>query len=55
MLLWHGGLQFTLTVIFTILVALALEAPAPPRFPKSLEPYVPAPPPPADTSPIDVP
>jgi hypothetical protein len=56
MLLWHGVVQVTLTLIVTVLVALALERPAMPFQPRKEGPMdVAPPPPPADLGPIDVP
>lgn len=56
MLVWHGFVQLTLTLLATILVAGALETPTIPFEPRKRGPVFPEPPPPAvDQGPIDVP
>jgi hypothetical protein len=55
MLVWHGFVQFTLTILGAILVALALETPISAYEPRKKGPFFPQAPPAADSSPIDVP
>jgi len=58
MVLWHGVVQFTLTVFVAILLAIALEHETvsfEPRKKGSSFPEPPPPPPPQDLGPIDVP
>jgi hypothetical protein len=55
-LIWQGLAQLTLTLIATLLVAVALEAPERLSETKPQAPdFQPPPEPPRDTSPIDVP
>jgi hypothetical protein len=55
MLIWHGCVQFILSILGAILLALALETPTRSYAPRKRGPLFPEPPPPADQSPIDVP
>jgi hypothetical protein len=56
LLIWQGLVQLTLTLLTTILLAIALEAPERLSETKSKAPdFQPPPEPPRDTSPIDVP
>ena len=55
MLVWHGFVQGTLTILGTILVALSLETPVSAFEPLKKGPFFPQAPPSADSSPIDVP
>jgi hypothetical protein len=55
MLLWHGVVQATLSLLAAILVARAIERPGEAFQPRPKGRFFPEPPPPGDTSPIDVP